>query len=239
MDPPNEATVREEWQYWRGSPGLLAQVANAAIRGVRDGDTMPSCRIDVEVDQDHEVFESPSEFTAGVTREALRNFRSIRIDVRGDLLKVCVILAWRRPWWAFPGRSNEKDAQVVLEVAGADEAAVKGAFASIRHSIKRGGREGKANASVRQVLYWATLLGVTAATASALYLLKLSDASMGAYLATTFVVGLGAAIIVGFWVFPMIEVAPPGHTRLWRLVKFLGPAVVTVIVAGIAKLLYG
>jgi hypothetical protein len=233
---------RAEWNFWRGSPELLAQVARTALRVTsRDGDPAPQCMIDVEVADDHEIFTSPSDFVKDVTRQALRAFKSIRVDAKGVASHAAVTWRRRRPWWK-PGHG--KDATVVLEVYGSDEAWAEQALAAIRASIRRGGTaKGDPQAVVQAVIAITVsflVVGViTAAVASGLYLLKVHSAVIEFTAVGVGVVGLLAdAVVLGTWVFRSLEVAPAGQSHLSRAVKFLGPIVITLIVTGLGKLLF-
>jgi hypothetical protein len=53
------------------------------------------------------------------------------------------------------------------------------------------------------------------------------------------VLGLLGGFIPASWIFPSLEVTTGGQTRLWRVLKYVGPIVAGLIVTGIAKKLYG
>jgi hypothetical protein len=230
-----EAT--EEWDGWRGSPELLAQVARGSVRATgRDGQETPGL-IDIEVGGDHEIFSSPSDFTKNATREALRAFQSILIEARGETLGVAVVWRWRTSW-ASRIRSPA-DAEVLLKVVGTDEKAVNTAFASVRASVKRGSVSFwtlVASLLVIGALLWFAIL---ASIYLGLYLLKVSvdpyDLQWRALDGGAVLVSLGVA----FQILPALEVAPAGQSRLWRTTKFVVPIVVTLILSGVAKKLYG
>ncbi len=238
MQAPNEATTRrEEWNLWRGSPELLAQVARAALRATaHDMEAPPRCLIDIEVAGDHEVFTSPSDFTAQATREALRDFRRIRVQATGEALTVTVNWSWSRAWWAT-GRG--KDAEVILEVAGPDEKSIEVALAAVRPSIERGGtKRARPQLAIGLALAWGLAALVVAAVVNGLYLLEARADVIAWGGAGVSVLGCVLGLVGGSWVYPSLEVAPAGQTRLWRTIKFVVPVVVTLIVSGIAKLLY-
>ena len=239
LPAPNETpTKREEWHFWRSSPEMLAHVARTALRATtREGEAPPACTIDIEVAGDHEIFASPSDFTANATREGLRGFNSIRIEATGAGLSAALNWRWRRAWWA-PGAG--KDAEVVLEVVGSDKAVVEDAFDAIRASIKRsaGKSEGPQLIIGLTVMYGMTAL-LVAATASGLYLLKVPTDRIFLVTSVLGLLGIFGGAVLGTWVYPSLEVAPAGQTHLRRSVKFVGPIVITLIVGGVAKLLYG
>lgn len=191
--------------------------------------------ITVEIDDDHEIFTSPSEFTSDVTREALRGFKSIEIEVTGDALASKVTWKWRRPWWA-PGQG--KDAEVVLEVRGPEQAGEE-AFEAIRTTIKRGGTDG----GWRQTLIaFVAIYGIASlvavGTGFGLYLLKVSGGWILLGVLIVWLVGIFVGAVGGTWAYPSLEVAPGGQTNLRRTAKFVVPIVVTLVVTGIGKALY-
>jgi hypothetical protein len=72
-----------------------------------------------------------------------------------------------------------------------------------------------------------------------LYLLKVS---VDLYDPPWRLVDGGSALVsfgVAFQILPALEVAPAGQSRLWRTTKFVVPIVVTLILSGVAKKLYG
>jgi hypothetical protein len=85
MDYPAVAStsIREvSWDSWRGTPELVAQIARASARAVRQqGSPEPRCRIEISVKGDLEEFYSPEAFQDRVTREALRDFDHLKISV--------------------------------------------------------------------------------------------------------------------------------------------------------------
>lgn len=213
-------------------------MARVALRATvpEDDSQKQFFRMDVEVVGDHEVFSSPSDFTADVTREALQNFKSIAIEAAGDACHAKVTLRWRRSWWV-PGFDN--DAEVLLEVSGPDDEVVEKAFTRIRSAIRRGGTEGE---TPQSLITLATCFGSAAAltlgTAFGLYLLKMPGdvitfGSIGA-------AGLGfiGGAFFGTWMYPSLEVAPAGQTHLRRLLKFGVPIILTLVISGITKALY-
>jgi hypothetical protein len=193
--------------------------------------------IDIEVGGDHEVFSSPSDFTKNATREALRAFQSILIEARGEALAVSVVWRWRRSWMSRI--RAPADADVVLEIVGTDEKAVNSAFASVCASVNRGsvnfGTLVSAQVAIGALLWFTILVSIY----FGLYLLKVS---VDLYDPPWRLVDGGSALVsfgVAFQILPALEVAPAGQSRLWRTTKFVVPIVVTLILSGVAKKLYG
>ena len=229
---------REVWHFWRGSPELLAQVARVALRATgREGKATPGL-IDVEAAGDHEIFASPTDFCTQASREALSGFTSIRINVAGDAVRVTVHWRWRRPWWSPFG--SGKDAEVVLEVVGADKRLVDDAFTAVRTSLRRAA----ARSETRQGIFvLAIMVALTAlvivAVASSLYLLKVSREVIFLACVMMGALGLFVSAFVASWVYPSLEIAPGGRTRLRRTGLFVVPISLTLILSGVAKALYG
>lgn len=147
-----------------------------------------------------------------------------------------IVLRWTRPWWAI---GVGKDADVVLEVRGTD-GEVEARHMLIRRAILRGGTQREATQGVMAFL----LAGAGGAAAAALglsggYLLGVGGSET--LLAAIIVGAIGWILGVywGTWAYPSIEVAPIGQTNLRRLVRVVGPVLLTVILAGITKKLFG
>jgi len=225
---------------WRGSPELLAHVARAALRATGQEEERTPGLIDIEVSGDHEIFASPSDFTAQASREALAGFKSIHMEATGEAVTVVVDWSWRRPWWS-PGRINQNipDAEVVLEVTGAEKTAVEEAFSLVRAALWRAGGQGEQ----RQAIFFTGGIIAVAlmilAVASGLYLLKVPDQVIKIAAGPMFVAGLVAGALLGTWVYPSLEVAPAAETHLRRTIRFVVPIVLTLILGGVAKALYG
>ncbi len=94
------------WAYcpgWRGSPELLAHIAQAAIHALRDEmPQLPTCRIHVRVKDDIERFNSPRSLRRDITTDALRRFDAIDMLITAATVKITVRLARKadeaRPW---------------------------------------------------------------------------------------------------------------------------------------------
>jgi hypothetical protein len=214
------------WHTWRGSPELLAHVARVALRsidGVGDG-TQVACLIDLQVDDDHELFVSPSEFLKEVTPEGLNAFDRLRISAEGRDCGIDFTLVWRR------GRlKRHGEADVQLDARGTDQARVRVAFASVSAAAKRGGRpvtrRGTGDGWDYDAFPVAVPIVFAVATTcivwSCLYLLDqpLNDLSQAIVLAAAVVVGVGWA----GWVRPALEVVPFRKSRLVRTLKVLIP----------------
>jgi hypothetical protein len=228
-----------EWDNWRGSPDLLAHVARVALRYAAEDGQSASCVIDFEVAQDHEIFSSPNEFVASVTREALRKFTDVHISVASKPLAIDVTLRRLAPWWR---RGTASDAGVILLVHGEEEASVEDAFAGMRMAIRRGVTESEPPPAYRG--FFIAVFGGMAALAglvSALILLNVfpPDLVFGGLTACAFLLGFFVVLPWVNWIYPSIEVAPSGQMNLSRFLKLVSPITATLVVGAIAKLLYG
>jgi hypothetical protein len=227
---------QQQWQFWRGSPDLLAHVARAGLLAAGPkGGGQAQCTIDVTVDNAHEVFDSPADFTANVTRNALRTFTSLSIAVSGDELTGVVTLRWLRPWWK-PGTSA--DAEVLLEVRGRRKKAVERLFDAMAAATARG-KPLVASTVATTAGFVVGIIAAPAAVVSALFLLTVSSSTsvLAGYAAGFVGAVLGA--LGGTWVWPSLEVAPVGQTNLWRFVRVSAPILIALVLSGITKLLYG
>jgi hypothetical protein len=228
------------WHFWRGTPELLAHVARVAQRVCEAPDTpTPRCTIDVEVDGDHEIFDSPSEFVSNVTQSALRKFWRIEVRVDGAVLSSTFRMEWTRPWWK---PDIPKDADVVLTVTAPDPETARSALETIERAVSRGGSRASTET-------WQSVVGLLVAGAVAaafvtsagfgLYLLTVPLDELVLQLALLGVVGFVGGFVVGTWAYPSIEVAPGGQSNLQRLLKAVTPVMVSLVLAGLGKALYG
>lgn len=218
---------------WGGTPQLLAHLASVVARVVAEGSANPpTLEIEVEVQDDRELFHSPADFLAGVTPEALRHFRSISIRswTRGQ--GAAVTLRWTRPWW-MPGTTS--DSVLVVELAG-DPAWRDAARVTVNAALARG--------HVRFTSGAATIIGMLLGGS----LLLLMVISVGVLLDFTdffilgglaFVLGSIVGAVVGTWVWPSLEVAHIGHTNAWRAARVVGPIALAIALAGLSKQLFG
>ena len=233
FDRPNLHT--EDWDYWCGSPELLAHLARVALRAASAAGYTATCTIDVEVAGDHEIFDGPDAFLAGVTKEALHGFRVIDISVAGADLLVTVRLAWRRRSNAGP---PERDADAILTVSSDREEVSAQVFAACRPAVVRGTR-------YRHVLQSETLIGVAFGLAvavsvgSALYLLGQPFEGVLVTGAVIGGVGILVGVLWGAWLSPSLEIAAFHQTRLWRTIRIVGPITGALVVSGIGKALFG
>ncbi|MEJ7570429.1 MAG: hypothetical protein WKF41_19470 [Gaiellaceae bacterium] len=236
---PEQSSVackRETWHFWHGTPELFAHIVRTAERATSVVDSATTTVIDVCIADDHETFDSPASFTELVTIDALRHFTSMSAVVTAGASRSEIVLRWTRPWWAI---GVGKDADVVLEVRGTD-GEVEARHMLIRRAILRGGTQREAIQVVMAFLLAGA--GGTAAAALVLsggYLLGVGGSET--LLAALSVGGIGWILGVywGTWAYPSIEVAPIGQTNLRRLVRVVGPVLLTVILAGITKKLFG
>lgn len=220
---------------WRGSPELLAHLARTVRRVVGDGAAdSPTLRIDMVVGNDHELFDEPGDFPTSATPEGLRHFKSICIRSEGDGRAAAVTLRWRRPWW-MP--ANTTDGEVIMELNG-DSSWIAQARETIGRTLARGnGRIGSSGATAIGGIALAAVLTATWITIG--YLLGI-DASVTAYVVVLLgVIGFFGGMVGGTWAIPSLEVAAAGETNIRRIVKFVGPIVVAIALAGLTKKLFG
>lgn len=190
--------------------------------------------IDLKVAGDHEIFGSPSDFTAEVTGDALRHFETIGIEVATEALEVTLHLERHGADWSPTGTRDVK-----LRVSGRDQVTTQDAFRTVGSAVSRGGTE-KTNR--RQLIagivaQGALLVVTTAALVSALYLLKLEVDFVWVLVAALIVGGI-LEMYFGSWLYPSIEIAREGQTHLWRTSKLLGAVAVPLVLAGITKFVF-
>jgi hypothetical protein len=214
--------------------------------------------IDVEAAGDHEVFASPAEFVAGATREALRSFRSIQIATVGEGVHVRVFMRWtgraerqclnmnsRIGRWQ--ARAGAWEPEVLLDVGGSDSVAVEKAFTAVRAALRRGTRVGsRRHKAFYVILCGGFILVFAAAGFSGIYAVGAQDLPVDPTedfpTLTGLLLGGSVALLAVFlarWLFPALEVASAGQSRMWRAFKFIGPVVLALIVSGAAKKLWG
>jgi hypothetical protein len=220
---------------WRGSPELLAHLARTVRRVVGDGSANSlTLTIDMKVGKDHEMFDEPADFPANATPEGLRHFKSICIRSEGDGRAAAITLQWRRPWWK-PAMSP--DGEVVMELSG-DSSWIAQARETIGRALARGnGRIGSGGATAIGGFGLPAVLVATWVTIG--YLLSI-DADVVFYVEVLLgVLGFFGGAVGGTWAIPSLEVAAVGETNIRRIVKFVGPIVVAIALAGLTKKLFG
>lgn len=147
-------------------------------------------------------------------------------------------MRWRRPWW--DPRGDEKDAEVSLSVIGDDQSAVDEAFTAIEAAVNRG--HGRSEARQLVIMVAATFGVATAVTAgviSALYLLEISEDVVAVTWGVVGVCSLISGLVWGAWAYPSLEVAPAGQTNLARATKFIGPVILSLVLTGVGKAVFG
>lgn len=221
------------WRMWRSSPELLAHTVRVAERVTDAVETT----IDVAVRDDHERFASPKEFVEDVTIDALRNFNSIAIRVRGPKMTAAIGLDWLE---------GDNKAQVVATAAGGEAFAeqVGAALTAICRAIERGGTHRKWTQRFFQVGVQALFFVAFMVIGLAAFIL-LAYTPIPGWLASTPFAPLGtddglsvivggaagvlavagggvAAVWFGRRAYPSLEVAEGGQTRLQRASRRLG-----------------
>jgi hypothetical protein len=192
--------------------------------------------IDVCVAGDHETFDSPTAFTELVTVDALRHFSSISAVVTAGDDRCEILLRWNRPWWS-PGSS--KDADVIVEVTGPD-GQIEARHELIQQAMLRGGTQREAIQAITGLFLATAAAGVAATFVISGGFLLGVDATTTTLIAFAIgLVGWVLGIFWGTWAYPSIEVAPIGQTNLRRIIRVVGPVLLTVILAGATKKLFG
>ena len=132
-----------------------------------------------------------------------------------------------------------KDADVILEVAGRSEE-IETRHAQIGRAVLRGGTEREA-IQLALGLLLAFAAGVAAASfvVSGGFLVGLDTTATAVTAITVGFLGFFLGVYWGTWAYPSIEVAPIGQTNFRRIIRILGPVLLTVLLAGVTKKLFG
>lgn len=215
-----------QWSRWRGSPALFVHVARVIKNSVDLALEDSNYQITFYVSGDVEAFETLEEFKESVTPEALRRFTLV--IVRAEDPTLCINLEFRQ---ASPAVGLKVDSKKHPDVA--DDARKE-----ISVAIKRG-----ASGWFQTVIF---VLGAAAvglvAYASINYLTKVPQVQSifrnsvlrGAF---SYVPGVLFTVLLLF-ARRRAEIAEIGQTRLWRMIRFIGPVVTGVAIAAITKLLF-
>jgi hypothetical protein len=223
---------KQTWNYWRGSPLLLAHVLRTMESAIED-ETGADAKsvIDIEIAGDHERFSSASDFHAQVTEEALRRFSYILVRAWNEHGSCELTFTWLAlTWRSYPRRAGKVD----LAVTGLTGAAAERMFAVVQPAARRGDRterDRQRELASRVLLAFTFLAGIF----SAGYLLDLSDDTVRSVASP---ISGSIALICTAWLFPAIEVVPARETRRLRVLRIVGPIIVSVILAGVTKALW-
>jgi hypothetical protein len=196
--------------------------------------------VDMQVGRDHEYFASADEFLKAVSLEALRNFDSINITACSTLGKVRLNMRWLRSRWAT---GQGKDATVELVVTDGDAFWAQNAHEKIKAAICRG-YNSKLSISSRQLLTFLGTLIVAYGVCGVLLFLfpviaELEDVIFVVLFFTLFFAIFVGSLILSAWMVPSLEIVPEGGSNTWRAMKKIGPVVVTILLAGLTKQLFG
>lgn len=199
---------------------MFAQVANVCEREV--GGTNRNLEIDFDVADDHEIFSTTADFLDRVSSEALTKFNTVHIRARGD---VEVDVTFRRHGLTGP--------RVFAQVIGTDQDVVERASRAVTTSVKRGD-------VVRGLRVW----GVFGAGAVYGLLLVLGVVYLVGDIgwlpfSILLVVNSIIAGLLGPNIYPNVEVALPGKTRLARAFKAAAALAIPVATAAIGKAFFG
>jgi hypothetical protein len=233
--PENPCREASKVGRWRGTPQLFAHVARVVGRAVSDDSTCsPTPAIDLEVHNDHELFNGADDFLTNVTPEGLRHFRSICIRSKGSGRVAAVTFRRTRPWWK-PGEGA--DHEILIELSG-DSAWRTEAQNTIDAALARGG-------SRISALGATNIGGICAGLASIVtwisvaYLLKIEDSIVAIGGGVSAFVGWACGLWGTSWAIPSLEIAPADQTNMRRILRFVGPIVVAIALAGLSKKLFG
>lgn len=220
-------TASLAWGLWRGSPELLAHVARVADRLAGAPADGAERRIDVNVAGDHELYASPLDFTANVTREALRDFTEILIVSSGPELGVTVRLSWHdrgpTPW---DRRRAEVTATVACDDADRRAAVLTALYLALRRGgTDRGWEQGLVHVAAMVLVGFASLVAGLFVSGFLANVLPWFQAEWLGGL----IVPVG--LLLGYWAYPSLEVAAPGESRLARLTRAGGGVLLSAALA--------
>jgi len=244
------------WTSWRGSPGLVRHVAETAIHAI--GHEPQHVCISASVLDDSEEFTTPAAFIDNVTREALRDFDRLDIDVRNAWISVSLVFLRRGEDLSLPGPEGPR-VQLTVRCTDPDRSGEATDVArSVCASLRRGHRRwlGRTSGSDDVPVSWRgpSLPRPTAVSFAARVVGGFAFA--GLVLSTTWtlfpklelpswttiviacVAGLGSAFAIPALV-PSIEIAEPGATRLLKTVRWIGVTLVGLVVAQLLKKAFG
>lgn len=226
---------QHSWKRWRSSPALFAHVATVIEDAVDLTLHGSEFRIEARISDgrcegvDVEAFATPEEFKANITLEALRHFTFLLVKAEDPTLSVELRLQRTNPGVRL--RVDSKD----------DPSRVSGVVRDLSAAIIRG-----VPAWYLSVIFFFSVAAVTvAAAASTKYLID-TPSKWAQYinhnpvLRGTLSAAPGALFTLLFlFARPIVEVAEVGQTRLWRMVRTIGPVIAGVIVSAVAKWLVG
>lgn len=226
--------IQRHWHGWRGSDDQLARVFRATVeQAANDMTSTPTCRIDVEVKGDHEIFASPQQFLDEVTKEALRRFQSIKCTVNASGLAIKYEMTWQGPFW-MPDRS----AEVALLVAGEDTSRVDGVAQAVQAAVSRAAVGTWRHFIASQTVERGVTFAVVFVAGVALKLVGVEPFGEVRGLA-----GLALALLVGWYIqgilYPDLEVTQGGKSVLIRVRTLVWTLSVGLIAAGLSKLVFG
>ncbi len=213
---------------------LLTHVLRSMESAIEDetGATVAESVIDIEIDGDHERFSTASNFHAHVTQDALRHFSRIAVRAQNEGACCDLTLTWLPRSWRTYGKPRTA-AHVNLSVKATPDAATERIFDVLLPPVRRGtaGGDRGREMDARGLLNLTFFAGII----SAGYLLNVRN---------NFVprIALPISLVIGIiatrWLFPALEVVPSEDMRRRRVLRFVGPIVVSVIPAGVTKKLY-
>ena len=224
------------WKRWRSSPALFAHVAtvikDAVDLTLHDSDFRIEARMSDArcAGVDIEKFATPEEFKVNVTLEALRHFTFLLVKAKDNTLQI-----------EFRLQRTVPGARLTVSSEDDDPTRVKRVINDVSAAVIRG-----VPAKHLSVLFFFSVAAVTIVAAiSADYLINIPSKSVqhvlqNPVLRNALLAAPGVLpVLLFFFARPIVEVADAGQTRLWRMVRIIGPIIVGVIIAAIAKWLLG
>lgn len=236
--------VYKDWQYWRGSPALVAHLARVCVQSVEEQTgERATCLIAVTVGEDSETFATPEAFLATVTPEAINCFSWIAIAARNDALAAQLSFARRMRGTtvltgkgsALSWRISDGVSLVVRALRDGNEKQVNAVLVAVAAAVRRG----SVKTSRLVLLFGGAMVGLAAALQSTIFLL-----GPHSWIAQSWHGGLVGLLIVMFalpfigWVWPQVEIAEVGRTRLARVTRIVAGLLGSIIVAGLLKWLF-
>jgi hypothetical protein len=216
----------------------------------------PEYLIEVGIRGDTEAFRTPDDFKANVTPEALRYFEWLGIGANNTTLDVQFILRRRQESAAYDlqlgecrghrlngqWRFHNVPAEFAVEATTDDPERIKAVFDPVCAAVARGVPSWSRTILVYTLI--PVLIGV--GFASGLYLIEsrwkwIIGVSYLPFivLIALYVVGSILLRLSDVAIIPDVEIAEPGQSRLWRIMRIAGTVSGGLAVAALAKLFFG
>jgi hypothetical protein len=216
-----------KWDQWRGTPEHIAQIARVAKDEI-GGNGVLTCKIAVGRPAYREVFDSPEAFREGLKPEALGDCKTITVVVSNGRLAARA---------RFKLATRKKKAGVILRVAAQEDGDPR--LPHVARKVRAAIDRGHVPSSEKYILVVIVYAAYFAVGASLDVLVgdRVSLPTLGSYASGAILLAVGFG--VANWLRPAVEVALLRQSRLWRVVKVVGPVVLTVVVGALAKAIFG